>query len=609
MIYAPTPADAPLSQLAASAKFALVTDGASVLLGGQAHPSNLCVPETHIARWAGEAFLTVTHPDADLPAAAIGPVSQIEVQLPSAQRVPAIRISIQDRTHTIYADNRGNVEHSIVYNSKPAAPIIYRIASSPGLTFHRQGRISDEFADPARAKRYPPGSHATDTEIIDPQGNVWCHRDDDVLYSYAVYHDRSGNYVDEMGQEIVSYRSGQFCHILRPKWTDAKGKTCWCDQEIDAKAGTWTITWDQAWMAQAVAPLTLDPTFGNSSTGTGDTSSTSTFDTSGPEIPAEAGTLTSISAYSWYGAPVKFTMGLYDDTPSSKVGDTVEQSMPDGAFTAANCNGSPAISAVNYRFALTSDTTRHYNYNATVGYSLKYFGSYTYVAGSLPASITIANTITSYRLSVYGTYTAGGTNYTQSIADSLGVTDAPARVAAFLRGQAESEGLTDSITRAASFTRALSDAEGFTDVVDRVAAFLRALSEAQGLTDSPARVATFERTEAEAEGLTDSLSRVGTFDRALAEAQGVTDTAARLAAFERALAESEGLSDVLSRAADFTRALADSEAMTDAVVRVWQIVRGVAEEMGISDAVVSQLNPEIVTFLAAWYVILRRNQS
>ena len=137
----------------------------------------------------------------------------------------------------------------------------------------------------------------------------------------------------------------------------------------------------------------------------------------------------------------------------------------------------------------------------------------------------------------------GGTNYTETISDSLGVSDSAARAGEFTREQAESLGVSDVATRFAEYVRSQADSEPVVDVSQAAAEFVRSLADDEDLTDAVAPVADFGRTIAETEGTTDALTRVGVFERALSEALGLTDGQLRAWDALRTIADSEGLTD------------------------------------------------------------------
>ena len=78
------------------------------------------------------------------------------------------------------------------------------------------------------------------------------YRPDNVVNSWAVYHNSKGGLVDSYGKD---YKSGKAFHIYRCKATDANGDWVWCDTNIDIKAGTITYVIDESWLESAKYPV------------------------------------------------------------------------------------------------------------------------------------------------------------------------------------------------------------------------------------------------------------------------------------------------------------------------------------------------------------------
>ncbi|GAG00289.1 unnamed protein product, partial [marine sediment metagenome] len=81
----------------------------------------------------------------------------------------------------------------------------------------------------------------------------------DVIGSYAVYHS---------SKRDNKYKTGKAFHIYRPKIIDANDEWVWGVMNISNSV--LSITIDQDWLNNAVYPVTVDPTFGYTSEGTGE---------------------------------------------------------------------------------------------------------------------------------------------------------------------------------------------------------------------------------------------------------------------------------------------------------------------------------------------------
>ena len=122
-------------------------------------------------------------------------------------------------------------------------------------------------------------------------------RPDNVIGSYAVYHQTKGNH--RVGS--TNYATGKAFHIYRPKVIDTLGKEEWVT--LDYKNGVLSIIVPQAFLDTAIYPVKIDPTFGLTTNGATfnniATNAGADFSTrAGNQItPSEAGTLNSITVW------------------------------------------------------------------------------------------------------------------------------------------------------------------------------------------------------------------------------------------------------------------------------------------------------------------------
>ena len=147
----------------------------------------------------------------------------------------------------LYERGDGCLEWEIVLDVKPASNRLYFSISHQNLLFHYQADLSvEEIAEGAT-------------------------RPDSVVGSYAVYHASRRNdwvIITESDTAREQYGTGKAFHVYRPKAHDAAGKTVWCELSIDTAL---TITVPEEFLATAVYPVTIDPTFGYSSAGASQT--------------------------------------------------------------------------------------------------------------------------------------------------------------------------------------------------------------------------------------------------------------------------------------------------------------------------------------------------
>jgi hypothetical protein len=202
-----------------------------------------------------------------------------------------------------------------------------------------------------------------------------------------------------------------------------------------------------------------------------------------------------------------------------------------------------------------------------------------------PSNAMLSGLIVPPRRRFWAIPAAGGTAWSQTINESLGMTDVDARLAAYSRAESDSLGLTDTVARAAEYGRAVAEAMGITDSYERGVVYDRALEDSEGISDAVTRSATFLRSLVESEGLADTITAATFLVRVIVDSMGITDAA--------------------MRSAVWARLITDSEALSDAVTRTATSIRALSEALGIADIV---LDTDVLSFLAAWYVAARRHR-
>lgn len=191
----------------------------------------------------------------------------------------------------------------------------------------------------------------------------------------------------------------------------------------------------------------------------------------------------------------------------------------------------------------------------------------------------------------------GGNDYTETINDGIGVTDAAARVCTFNRTLTESMGTSDNMGDVSqtirSFAESLgvsddlskneskmfADAMGIVDSLSKTWTAMRTFSEALGLTDVPVSLSVVIRTVSDALGLTDSFSKHET--KTLSDSIGITDQDTSVFAVIRSVQDNVGLTDDSSK--NEGKAVNDNIGLTDAITKLWQAVRTIADDLGITD--------------------------
>jgi hypothetical protein len=140
-----------------------------------------------------------------------------------------------------YPKDNGDFEFEILLKEKPISNILELSIQTKGLDFFFQPLLTEE--------------ERLAMEI---------HRPENVEGSYAVYHKtQQGNYSALGGK---NYMAGKAFHIFRPKIIDADEKWAWGKLNIDVDRGVLSIEIPQSILDNGKYPLSVDPTFGNTST-------------------------------------------------------------------------------------------------------------------------------------------------------------------------------------------------------------------------------------------------------------------------------------------------------------------------------------------------------
>ena len=196
-------------------------------------------PEVKLKRWGEETYLKVWTDEA-------GDDFAKKVDNKIIWETP-------DKTYRLYdlpadgLNERGAFEYEVILKNKPVSNILNLNIESQGLTFYYQPNVSPE-------------------EMAKLMGDSEVDYPENVRGSYAVYHESKSGH--QLGQ--TDYQTGKAFHIYRPRLTDVSGRAVWADFNDDAQtSGHLTIIMPQDFLEQAVYPVTIDPTFGQTSCGVG----------------------------------------------------------------------------------------------------------------------------------------------------------------------------------------------------------------------------------------------------------------------------------------------------------------------------------------------------
>lgn len=241
-------------------------------------------------------------------------------------------------------------------------------------------------------------------ELIDNETVFGADRPRNVVGSMAIY---------AAGKRGGQYATGKHSHLYCPTATDANGNTINGVWQDDIKHNLLLAVFDPRWIADAVYPVVIGPTLGNTSIGgTFNVGITQYSICAGPFTMPANGTATQVNFYTAQ-ASINTTFAIYGNT-SGKPGSRIAQSAGGNLGASSAAWYSSAISAV-----LTSGTVYWIAMvKATVG-SDCYFdsvagegaynsdGTWTYSAGSMPDPFE-ASSIWHTRISMYLDYTVGG---------------------------------------------------------------------------------------------------------------------------------------------------------------------------------------------------------
>lgn len=180
---------------------------------------------------------------------------------------------------------------------------------------------------------------------------------------------------------------------------------------------------------------------------------------------------------------------------------------------------------------------------------------------------------------------AGGTAFTRTVDDPVGLSDTATAVSTFARTATDSAGLADTAAAVSTFVRVQTDSSGLTDSVAPAAAFTRSATDSSGLTDSADTVSAFARAASDDAGLTDAASALSAsgFTRTVDDSVGLTDTQAL--ARSATITDTAGFTDVVALAR--TATVTDAAGLTDA--RALAGTATVVDGAGLTDSVSAQL--------------------
>jgi hypothetical protein len=307
----------------------------------------------------------------------------------------------------------GGLEFEIILNAKPQQNTLRFTIQMEGLRFYKQRPLTQEFA-------LVDCVELSETYVRLKDG-AECWRPENVVGSYAVYHD---------GKRGNQYKAGKAFHVYRPKLTGADGEIAWATLDVDEVAGVLTVMLPQEFIDSAKYPVVVDPTFGYTSVGA------SSWSFGGSEAMwgcrftmPEAGEITSVTAYvrAYNVGPEGSKAALYESSggsPASRLAlssNDIQLSGGTESWQEYNVSYSGLNADYFLTFAAEFGGRIRYDSGGDSGQlAYKVISDY-----SDPPDPFGSHSTQDRIMSIYATYTAGAT--LQSVEDSLSLGDAVLR--------------------------------------------------------------------------------------------------------------------------------------------------------------------------------------
>ena len=292
-------------------------------------------------------------------------------------------------------------EVEVLLLEKPDTNVVGFEIETKGLVYYYQPPLNEE--------ENPEADYCTETHCYKNE-QVVIHRPENVVGSYAVYHESKAGDYSKMG--LKNYRAGKAFHIYRPKIIDSAGKEVW--GELKITDSILSVEIPQEFLDNAVYPIrhAAGLTFGYTTEGQSNTySSYNETPSACVFTPAEAGTISSISGYvGSYGGASNGVFAIYSDSssyPSVKLANGTQASWAaDTTLKSQN---------VVYEF---SDSTPYWLYFAAMNGSQAQYDAgttnqfYRYSGSTeslLVSPFTGGSTGYNRKISIYCTYTPANT--------------------------------------------------------------------------------------------------------------------------------------------------------------------------------------------------------
>lgn len=295
------------------------------------------------------------------------------------------------------AQDEGGYKYIWYLNEKPASNIISFDIETSGLDFFYQPALNEEMKNENCWT-----SACTETDCCDS------HRPENVVGSYAVYHQTKGGMNNKDGKE---YKTGKAFHIYRPHIIDAEGKETWGNLHIEN--GIYSVEIPQDFLDKAVYPIKSNDTVGYGSVGASSSNSTNGSYIGRRYAAASGGNVVSMSFYGRQTGSGKLVKtGIYDIQASSVL--LVElhaTALPgsagwltlDSFYTGS---GYTIVNATTYNIGYVIQDATCYTYYDTSGIG-EYYYSLSLISDAVrftdPKAMSYYND--AWKNSIYATYT------------------------------------------------------------------------------------------------------------------------------------------------------------------------------------------------------------
>lgn len=296
----------------------------------------------------------------------------------------------------------GGYELEVIINELPPINKIEFTLNTKGLVFFYQ--------PPLNTFKLKKGQTATETHIYNKDGSIKSYRPENVVGSYAIYH--NGNPINYVDGKL--YRTGKFGHIYRPKVIDSAGNWIWGNLIIDKELSILTIEIPQEFLENAIYPVIVDPTFGNTGTQASHDHFYGPYTVGVPLSQTSPTGTNTLNSLSFLLDVVATILGRYALYSTSGVAPTTRLIRDTDTWDIIGGTGVWRTNPIDMNYSLASSTQYHAGiYFGAMDVDLHYdTGAYTYssyqVTDDTPNPFGGSEDFATCIYSAYATYTGSG---------------------------------------------------------------------------------------------------------------------------------------------------------------------------------------------------------